>query len=308
VNRVQTTYSSLLAIVKDGDSTIIQFSHFSVQEFFENAILANASADDFCYHVPMGSTHALVAQVCLDVLLRLDKDVVTRDSLWRFPLAEYAAEHWLNHIKFGNLSDNVKDRMEELFDPRKPHLAVCIWMHDPEFPGWMPTARAKRPLPIAGTTLHYAALWGLHTIVKFLVIERSQDMQARGFTNMVTPLHLAAKRGHVEVARFLVDRGANVNVRDKGSLTPLHLASQEGKVEVARFLIDHGANVITRAMYNLTSLHLASREGQLEAVHILINHGANVHARDMNRLTPLHLALREGQLDVARFLSTTARI
>jgi hypothetical protein len=131
---------------------------------------------------PMAPTHTLAAQACLDVLLRLDKNVLTRDSLRRFPLAEYAAEHWLNHVRFGNLSNNVEDRMEQLFDPRKPHLAVCLWIHDPEVPRWMRTERAERPLPLTGTTLHYAALWGLHTIVKFLVIERSQDVQAPGFT------------------------------------------------------------------------------------------------------------------------------
>jgi hypothetical protein len=105
VNAVQTKYLSLLEIVKDGDTTIMQFSHFSVQEFFENAILANASADVSCYHVSMVPTHTLVAQACLDVLLRLDKNVIiiTRDILRGFPLAKYAAEHWLDHARFGNV-------------------------------------------------------------------------------------------------------------------------------------------------------------------------------------------------------------
>ena len=151
VNAVQTTYSSLLAIVKDGDTTVIQFSHFSVQEFFKKAMVANASADVSYYRIPTAPTHALVAQACLDVLLRLDKNVVTRDSLRRFPLAEYAAEHWLKHVRFGNLSNNVEDRMEQLFDPRKRHLAACLWIHDPEVPRWILTERTERPLPLTGT-------------------------------------------------------------------------------------------------------------------------------------------------------------
>ena len=69
LNAVQTKYSSLFAITKDGDTTIIQFSHFSVQEFFENAILTGTCADVSYYHVPMAPTHTLVAQACLDVLL-----------------------------------------------------------------------------------------------------------------------------------------------------------------------------------------------------------------------------------------------
>jgi hypothetical protein len=139
VNEVQTTYSSLLAIVKDGDTAVIQFSHFSVQEFFENAMLADASADISYYHVSMAPSHTFVAQACLDVLLRLDKSVVTRDNLWEFPLAEYAAEHWPDHARFGNVLQSVEVEVKRLFDPRKSHLAVCIWIHDPEFPRWMRT-------------------------------------------------------------------------------------------------------------------------------------------------------------------------
>jgi len=150
VNAVQTTFSSLLAIGKDGDTTIIQFSHFSVQEFFENANLANASSDVSYYHVPMAPTHTLVAQACLDVLLRLDKNVVTRDSLRRCPLAEYAAEHWLDHARIGNVWKNEEDKVKRLFDPRNPHLAVCIWIHDPEFPRWLRKKTSQKALTTRG--------------------------------------------------------------------------------------------------------------------------------------------------------------
>jgi len=48
------------------------------------------------YHVSMTPAHTLVVQACLGILLHLDKDV-TRDSLTKFPLAEYAARHWVEH-------------------------------------------------------------------------------------------------------------------------------------------------------------------------------------------------------------------
>ena len=86
-----------------------------------------------CYHVSMTPAHTLVAQACLGILLHLDKDV-TRDSLKDFPLAEYAAEHWLYHTRFEDVSRNVEDGMERLFDPSKPHLAICVWICDPAVP------------------------------------------------------------------------------------------------------------------------------------------------------------------------------
>ena len=303
VNAVQTAYSSLFAIDVDGGTTIIRFSHFSVQEFFDNAAVANASADDSYYHVPLAPSHTLLAHACLDVLLRLDENVVTRDSLRGIPLAEYAAEHWHEHARFGNVWQNVEDKVKRLFDPRKRHLATCLRIHDPEVFRWMRTEQAERPLPLTGTILHYAVLWDLHAFVKFLVIKLRQDVQAPGFTNMETPLHIAAKKGHLKLTRFLLECGAKVGALDKDMETPLHLASRGGQLEVARFLMDHGAYIHAHQRDRRTPLHLASREGQLEVARFLIDRGADRNARDLYGLTPLHLASRDGQLEVARFLA-----
>src|SRR6266852_3843100 len=85
-----------------------------------------------------------LARACLGILLHLDKDV-TSDSLEDFPLAEYAAEHWVDHARFGEASRNVADGMKQLFDPRKPHLAICVWIYDPAVLTWR---RNETPLPL----------------------------------------------------------------------------------------------------------------------------------------------------------------
>ena len=51
---------------------------------------------------------------------------------------------------------------------------------------------------------HYAALWGLHAVVEFLVIEHSQNDHSRAFVDKVSPLHLASRWGHEEVVRMLL--------------------------------------------------------------------------------------------------------
>jgi hypothetical protein len=77
----------------------------------------------------MTPSHALAAQACLGMPLHLDKDI-TRDELDKFPFVEYAAEHWVDHARFEDTSGKVEDGMKQLFDPRKFHFAVWVWIHE----------------------------------------------------------------------------------------------------------------------------------------------------------------------------------
>jgi hypothetical protein len=58
----------------------------------------------------------------------------TEGTLQGFTLAEYAAEHWIDHALFENVSESVENGTTQLFDPSKPHPAVWLWIHDPEMP------------------------------------------------------------------------------------------------------------------------------------------------------------------------------
>ena len=55
-------------------------------------------------------------------------------------------------------------------------------------------------------------------------------------------LHRAAKENRVDIARALIDRGAEVDARTRNGDTPLHAATLKGSLDVARLLIEHGAN------------------------------------------------------------------
>ena len=134
VEVVLSTCSTLLSLVEAEDSQVIQFSHFSVKEFLTSVRFAEKrSTISSRYHVSMTSAHTLVAKACLGILLDLDKDV-TSDTLLEFPLAKYAAEHWFNHARFEGVSQHIKPGMLQMFDPRKAHLAVWLWICDPTIP------------------------------------------------------------------------------------------------------------------------------------------------------------------------------
>jgi len=300
VDAVLSTCSSLVAVVNVGDSRAIQFSHFSVKEYLTSSRLAESS-DNLSrqYHVSVPFAHTLVARACLGILLHLDNGI-TRDSLQTFPLAEYAAEHWISHALFGGVSGNVEDGMKQLFDPKKSHFGIWIWIFDPA--SWRQDQRAETPPRPRGTPLHYAAMCGLESIVKFLVVQHSQDVHSRAFEAESTPLHVSASKGHIGVTHLLFECGADVAARDKTMSTPLHEASAQGHADLVCILVKRGGDVKARDKHGLAPLHWASFRGQVEVAHVLLECGADVIARADNGDTPLHEAANMGHVELTRLL------
>ena len=299
---VLSTTSSLLATVDLDGSQVIQFSHFSVKEFLTSSRLAEAN-DIFVqrYHISMTGAHTLVAQACLGMLLHLDKNI-TRGGLDKFPLAEYAAEHWIDHARFEDVSLKAEVGMKRLFDPNGFHFAVWVWIHDLEDRYWRREKRGGRPSAPRGTPLHYASLCGLDAIVKFLVLDHSQHVDSRGFDVGSTALHLASGKGHVEVTRFLLDHGADGNARNMRKSTPLHEASIGRHAEVVRVLMERGVDVTAEDDNGIDPVVLAFALGCAEVKRVFLEFGANVTGYDINRWPPLHRALFEGRTEIARDL------
>ena len=296
---VLSTCSSLIAIVGVHDSQVVQFSHFSVKEFLTSGRLAMGRHTISRYHILMTPAHTIVAQACLGALLHLDENV-TRDSLKNFPLANYAADHWVDHAQFDNVSPSVQDGIKLLFDPIKPHFKVWVWISDPD--SSLPMKYEESPSQPSQTPLHYATLYGMCDIVEFLVIERSQDTNAQRPSDKRTPLFMASVRGDAEVTRTLLRCGANANAHDHCGDTPLHLASEEGHLEAAGVLLSHGTDVNSRAYDNMTPLHYAVQRGYLEAAQLLLDCSADANAQDDDYRTSLHRCSQEGHPEIAQLL------
>jgi len=293
---VGSTCSSLLSIVNVNGSAVIQFAHFSVKEYLTSRRLAVARDTISRFYVSMTRAHTIVAQACLSVLLHID-NIGLKSS----PLVAYAAEHWVGHARFEGVSPNIQDALERLFDPKNCHLAVWVQIYDPASPRRRLNAShgCQHPSQAIVSPLHYAAILDLHKIARFLIVERSQDVNAQGFDRNETPLGVASRWGHDEVARVLLEHGADTKIWDRDGWCPLQLAAGYGHVEVIRVLLEHGADVNAREKTNSTALHSASACGHAAAARVLLEHGADPNANEKADETPLHWATNEG---VARIL------
>jgi ankyrin repeat protein len=313
MHAVLSTCRSFLAIVNEKTyysyctvpRNVVQFSHFSVKEFLTSPRLAEAN--DIIlrrYHFFETPAHTLAARACLGYLLHLDTDV-TRDSLRKLPFTEYSGEYWVDHARLEGVSRNVKDGLKELFDQSKPHLAICVWICNPCLPSWERRRQSERPPPLRGTPLHYAALWDLNSIVELLVNEHSQNVNSQDFTDSATPLHVASKLRHLEVARMLIERGAGVSAQDKDGQTPLHLALQGRGLEVSRMLMERVMGVPARG---LSPLHLGSSEAkQLKVARMFIERGADMSVQDEDGQTPLHLGSEVLRMLIGRIAGVSAQ-
>ncbi|KAI0300207.1 hypothetical protein BC826DRAFT_931747, partial [Russula brevipes] len=216
---VLSTCSSLIAIVNDGGSQVVQFSHFSVKEFLTSDRLASSSMDVSRYHILLSPANTILAQACLCVLLRLDEDV-TEDNASNVPLAEYAAQHWVDHAQFEDVSSRIQKVMEYFFR----HGQITLG-------GMAPCLRYRRirggiySLPWdLWVPIYYAALTGLYDLAEHLVVKNPEHVNTRG-GHLVSPLGAALHGSHLEIAELLLRHDADVNVRGAGDLALLHISA-----------------------------------------------------------------------------------
>ena len=296
---VLSVCSNLISVVDVDGSRVVQFSHFSVKEFLTSDRLAAAREDLSCYYIVPHSAHTILAQASLSVLLQLDEQI-DKDSIKKFPLSSYAAQHWVSHGQFENVSPTIQVAMERLFNPDQPHFSAWVWIYDIDSP-WRTSMQTKYPKRPQATPLYYAVLCGFRGLTEHLIATYPRDVDARGGYHE-SPLLTAFIKDDIRTASSLLQRGADANVLSKLGQSPLHQASQGGRIDFVQLLLEHGADVNIRSSTGTTPLAWASRAGEIDVSRLLLQRGANVNSQNKSGRSALHGAARRGYLDLAQLL------
>jgi ankyrin repeat protein len=107
----------------------------------------------------------------------------------------------------------------------------------------------------------------------------------RGSPSALLPSAIA--RGDLEAARRHIAHGAGVNEPDpKSGAVPLSVAALHDRLELARYLIEHGADVSAANRDGNTPLHTAAFLGRTELVKLLIKNGARLSQRNHRKESP----------------------
>ena len=334
-----TSCSSLITIVRTGDSRVVQFSHFSVKEFLTSPRLPASSQDVSHYHVVLGPAHTILAQACLSILLRQDDFVEDGGVEKGSPLAGYAAEHWVRHAQFEDVASRIKG-MEYIFNADKPYFAAWRSLHDidtdpPDSVFYQFTSFSKSG---EDTPLYYAALCGFSNLVEQLIVKHPEHINVTGgyyrtpavaalagrhfeLTQVLhrngssvdpqgrvgnSTLHSATRYWDLEMVQVLLDYEVDVNAKNDWGNTPLDYAldirPNNADPSVVRLLLDHGADPNLQANDGLTPLYRASRHGKVEIVRLLVERGASIEAQDSEGRTSLDVASGEHRDEIIKLL------
>jgi len=142
-------------------------------------------------------------------------------------------------------------------------------------------------------------------VVEAMVEEDPTVLEHTTGCDRLSPLHVAAANGRIEVLSMLLDRSFNVDVLNRHKQTPLMLAVMHGKTGCVEKLIHAGASILMfDSIRRRTCLHYAAYYGNIDCLKVILSAAHStpvadswgfarfVNIRDGNGATPLHLAAR----------------
>lgn len=155
--------------------------------------------------------------------------------------------------------------------------------------------------PVSDTeAVHKAARSGAVDAVKTSIQEHPEQVNAQDRGGR-TPLHYAAIRGHVAVAKLLLANGAEVNGKGRSGRTPLHEAIRASRTEMVAFLLSKGADVNARiSVGGDNALYMAAVDGRADIVKVLLQNDADPAAPSRDGWPPILAALARGHLVAAQ--------
>jgi len=156
------------------------------------------------------------------------------------------------------------------------------------------------------TPLVHATIKGSLESVRVLVNEAASPTNPPSADADLSPLSLASRAGHLDVATFLIEAGAENKPNSSGEY-PIHLAAKEGHVDVCRFLIRRDGWDLPDKYHEWTPLFHAARYGHAECLRLFLKAGAQVHVIDELGKTPTHYAAWHGHNECADLLLESSR-
>ena len=129
----------------------------------------------------------------------------------------------------------------------------------------------------------------LSLVRDLITLGANVDWQDEGHYNW-TILHYTIFYNRIEIAKIIIDAGADVNVKNKLGDSPLHFSAYYDRYEITQMLIGAGADLDIQEDSGKTALHLSVYNNHIENVKILMKAGARTDIKDKYGKLPYDLA------------------
>ncbi|OQA80894.1 MAG: Ankyrin repeats (3 copies) [bacterium ADurb.Bin243] len=149
--------------------------------------------------------------------------------------------------------------------------------------------------------LHWAVLWGMFDVVKLLV-ENGAEINEVNYYDKSSLLLTALNENKPEIARYLIEKGADLNFADSESYKILHTAVDKNYADIAGLILKRGYDVNKRDRYYETAIFDAIDKNFTECFTALIENSAEINICNHDGETPLHLAAKKGNIGFAEKL------
>ena len=160
-------------------------------------------------------------------------------------------------------------------------------------------------LPRDGTSLHLAARLG-HVEIAREILKTGAEINQKQIEGHVVSgkaaMHEAVKGGHFSAVEYLLSRGANVNIQESDGQTPLHIGCQFDNIDIVKCLVRNGADVNALDNKKQSPLQVSILRGPDETSRYLLRNGADVHIVDKDGQSPLHYSSEWGNKDIVSIL------
>jgi ankyrin repeat protein len=293
-------YISLCASFLSIRDHTVFFVHQSAKEFLCSPEVPFISSN-------LASEHCTMATRCLKFLC---SQVETEESGTEESetLNGYSEMYWLKHAMavhpdFTSMS-GLELQIYENFD-----WILQRWL--PKYWPWAHPKHERAPFsyvgPRAFTKMHFAGYSGLLGISRRLILAAGRSLEQLNQQDSLgnTPLHWAARGGHADLVRLLLDSGVDVTIKNDDAESALHTAAANGNQEVTEALLEKVPSEELSSQNSLgrSPLHLAAANGSAGVLGQLLKRGASISLKDTFGYTAVHSAcLSGGEESVAALL------
>ena len=141
------------------------------------------------------------------------------------------------------------------------------------------------------TPLHWACMRAHWDVAEYL-IEKGADLNVAGGDGG-TQINWAVHHDNVEIVKLMVEKGAKLNIRNKWGMTELHTAIWRGCIRVVEYLLDQGSDPAIKTNEGWTAMHYAFRSGHDNVIELLKRRGISLKVQDNTGRYPQHLYFKK---------------